>query len=117
MAEHKVVEIGDLESGVVEAGPFRTLRQEQGVVIGRGLAAVAAQEGAERELGGHPDLVRGDEAEAVLVPTLGRAEVGDIEHHVAESDHVRRAGEHALRCAKALVSRREVPGLRRRQID
>ena len=73
--------------------------QEQRVVVGRLLAAVAAQEGAERELRRELDLVGGDEAEAVLVPSLAGAEVGDVEHAVAEALHMRGAAGHALDAA------------------
>src|SRR5579862_4127152 len=47
---HQVVEVRDLVGGVVEARPLTSLHQEQRVVIGGRLAAVAAQERAQREL-------------------------------------------------------------------
>jgi len=70
VAEHQVIEIGNFESGVEQSRRAGQLREEQGVMVARHVAPVTAQEGAEGHALGRFDLVRGDEAEARLVPGL-----------------------------------------------
>ena len=89
VAGHQVVETLDLERGVVEAGAGRQLGEEQRVVIGRRVAAVAAHEGADREPRRRLDLVGGDEAEARLVPRLRPTKVRDVQHHMTETPDAR----------------------------
>ncbi len=79
------------------------------MVVDRDVAAVAAHEGAQPELRRDGDLVRGDEAEPLFVPGLGGWEVRDVQHDMAEPEHMSRPSRHALGLAQAILAERGVP--------
>jgi len=83
VAEHEIVEIADLERGVIESCALRSLNQKKGVVVRWLGPAVAAEEGAERELRRDADLIRGEQTKAVFVPALRSSEVRDIKNGVS----------------------------------
>ncbi len=96
MPAHQVVEVGDLVGGVVEARSAGCLEQEERVVVGGLIAAIAAQEGADGEIRRGLDLVGGDESETVPLPALRGAEVGHVQNDVAQAHDIGRAGGDGL---------------------
>ena len=89
VAGHQIVEVGNLERGMVELG-LADPEQEQRVVIDELLAAIAAQKRTERRGLVERDLVGGDQAEVLLVPSFARPIVEHVEHAMAQPLDVRR---------------------------
>src|SRR5271156_5694318 len=85
---HQVVEIRDFERGMIELR-LSSADQEQGVMVARNCATIAAQKCAQRFSAAQIYLVRRDETETRFVPGLRLAEVFYVEHAVAEPLHVR----------------------------
>ena len=84
VTEHQGVPVRHFKSGMVELQLARA-HQEQGVVVHVAFAPVAAHEGAEHPVfGAHVNLIAGDEAESLLVPSLGGSEIGDVDDAVAK---------------------------------
>lgn len=90
--KHQVIEVGDLEGRVKQAGLSGRLRQKQRVVIGRQVATIAAKEAPHGRVLSDMNLVGSQETELLLVPGLAGPEVPDLEDRVTYAKDVGRPG-------------------------
>ena len=103
MALHQVVQMRNLECGVIEPRRLRRLKQEERVMVGRRLAAIAAQKCSDGESGAQFNLVGRDEAEARFVPLLRRAKIFHFQNRVTEPCDMRRPRFQSDRRAQACL--------------
>jgi hypothetical protein len=86
MACHQIVEIGDLECGVIEPRAVGMLKQEKAVMIGRLCSAITAQKRPKSMSRHDLDLVRRQQSKPLLVPKFADAKIADVEHAMPEPD-------------------------------
>lgn len=105
MAQHEVVEIRDLKCSVEQAQLSGQLGEEKRMMIGRLASPVTTHECPNGQIFCGFNLIRRQEAEAVLVPSFRRAKVTDLQNGMADPENMGWTGLEADSGTKPLLVR------------
>lgn len=84
MAQHEVVKIRDLECGVEQAQLPRKLGEEKRMMIGGPVAPVTTHERPQRQIFCGFNLIRRQEAKAILVPSFRSPKITNLQNGMAD---------------------------------